>query len=161
MALTVIILFILASLSFVIMDELRFHFARVFGKIIPEKYYSWWNPVISWENKYHFKNNFLRFIFSTVLVWTTDAWHFFKFISLSSLFLIILLFENKDLSWWQYLIELAVVHLIFGFFSESFWWILAWLSEKVKNRSDKKRKKNDNRKEGTGDDTCLAAISDN
>jgi len=159
MALTVIILFILASLSFVIMDELRFHFARVFGKIIPEKYYSWWNPVISWENKYHFNNNFLRFIFSTVLVWTTDAWHFFKFISLSSLFLIILLFENKGLSWWQYLIELGVVHLCFGFISETFWWLLSWIGDRL-SMSDKKHNSNDGRKKGTGNNSCMATIGD-
>lgn len=142
------ILFSLGVLANVTMDELRFHYSRFFGKIIPEKHQSWWNPEYSWQNKYRYlyKNDFLIWIFSTVLVWTTDAWHFFKMIFLSCFFLVMLLLENRDLIWWQYLIELVVVHAAWGLVSWFGWTVYGWLSEKQKYMSDNKTQYNDDRK---------------
>ena len=146
MLIFILILFSIGVLANVTMDELRFHFSRFFGKILPEKWFIWWNPSVSWNNKYNFRSDILIFIFSTALVWTTDAWHFFKMIFLSCFFLVILLLENRDLVWWQYLIELAVVHAAWGLVSWFGWTIYGWLSEKAKYMSDKKTRYNDYRK---------------
>jgi len=35
----------------------------------------------TWERKYYFKNKTLKYLFSTIFVFTTDIWHFGNFIS--------------------------------------------------------------------------------
>lgn len=35
----------------------------------------------TWERKYNFKNKTLKYLFSTIFVFTTDIWHFGNFIS--------------------------------------------------------------------------------
>jgi len=56
-----------------------------------QKKQNWFNPKISWKNKY--KNNDPKqgakfFGSTTFLVWTTDAWHFFQMIMLTSIQLV-------------------------------------------------------------------------
>lgn len=43
---------------------------------------SWWNTSESWGNKYTWNGNLPQWVFGSVLVWTTDAEHFFQFLSL-------------------------------------------------------------------------------
>ena len=71
------------------MDEIRFHWGRAFGKFIKAGtlLHKWMYPPISWKNKYRF--GVFNIFFKTVLVWTTDFWHFLKFVFLNSLFGII------------------------------------------------------------------------
>lgn len=64
------------------------------GNSIFEKYPkifnpNWWNPRISYKNKYKPKNKFIRLLTSTILVTFTDAWHTFQFLSYFPLFLAI------------------------------------------------------------------------
>ena len=35
----------------------------------------------TWERKYNFKNKTVKYLFSTIFVFTTDIWHFGNFIS--------------------------------------------------------------------------------
>ena len=85
------ILFVVAaSISEAIMDTLQFHYERSIFKFNPVKYNQlFWDASISWVNKWkdetYKTEKFLGS--STIFVFTTDAWHFFKF--LRNLFLFI------------------------------------------------------------------------
>jgi len=62
-----------------VMDILQFHFHSSIFSLMPNRYY--WDPVISWRNKYQDNDPLLgpRFPLSTTfLVGLTDAWHTFK-----------------------------------------------------------------------------------
>jgi len=133
MELLIIILGLVAVATNVIMDELDFHYDRFFKKLIPKKWDSWWNPSVSWRNKYIAKSRFLTFIFSTLLSFCTDAWHFFKALFLSSIALIVLLLENSALKWWQYGIELIAIGLCWGIVWELINGIIGAISDKLKN----------------------------
>lgn len=129
-----IILGIIVVIANVIMDELHTHYERFFQKIIPKKWDSWWNPSVSWQNKYIAKSRVLTFIFSTLLSFLTDAWHFFKTIFLTSAILIGLLLENDTLKWWQYGIELLAIGLVWGILWEGINGVISTISDKLKNR---------------------------
>ena len=91
-----------------VMDKLQFHYlSSIFSKFKNQKFY---NPKLSWENKWkwHYevkgghpvpvkKERFWGS--STIFVWTTDAWHSYKFIMLKFLFLSVL-FHN-EFTWWD------------------------------------------------------------
>lgn len=134
MLILIIVLGIIAVVSNVIMDELDFHYDRIFGKLIPEQWQSWWNPSLSWHNKYIEGSKILTMIFSTILVWTTDAWHFFKTVFLSCIIFIVLLFENCHLIWWQYIIEFIVLRLVWGILFEATLGIFGAIGSKLNKR---------------------------
>ena len=78
----VIALVILAAIFKAVMDKLQFHFEKSIFLTLGK----WWNPAQSWELKW--KNGDVRqgerfWLSSTVLAWTTDAWHFFQMLFLS------------------------------------------------------------------------------
>jgi hypothetical protein len=133
MVLLFIILGIVAVAANVVMDELHTHYERFFQKVIPKKWDSWWNPSVSWQNKYIAKSKILTFIFSTLLSFCTDAWHFFKMIFLTSAVLIGLLLENGGLKWWQYGVELLAIGLVWGIMWELINGIIGAISDKLKN----------------------------
>jgi hypothetical protein len=114
-----ILLFVIAVFSFATREEVRYHWDRLFAHWFPtgSAPEQWFNPAISWQNKY-FENDLLTFIFSTLLVWTTDFSHSLMFIFLNSIFMIFLLITEKGKKWWQYLIMLAVLNLAWGFVFE-------------------------------------------
>lgn len=118
----IILLAILICLCNCTQDEIRFHWERTFGKFIkPDTFlYDWTNPAVSWANKYFSQNVFVRFIFSTVLVWVTDLWHLLKFVIINAIFIIFLLLINEPFVWWRWIIELAVLNLCWGILFELF-----------------------------------------
>ena len=69
-------LIIISGISKAIMDTLQFHF----DQSIFRKLGSWWNPLISWVNKYRWfqGNKILTWLISNPFVLLTDAWHFFQ-----------------------------------------------------------------------------------
>ena len=74
----------LAGLTNGVCDTLQFHFGS--SKLSQKKNRLFWDPKQSWRNKY--KNGDPdqgpRFPLSTtLLVWTTDAWHLFKMFQLA------------------------------------------------------------------------------
>lgn len=81
-----IILVGIAGIAEAVMDKLIFHYEiSIFEKLKNKKY---WNPKISWENKYKEDLKTPKFIGSTtIFVFLTDAWHFFKFIRTLLLFI--------------------------------------------------------------------------
>lgn len=81
-----IVFIIISGCANGVMDTLQFHYSEsIYAEFKNQQY---WNPKISWKNKYKsdVEGNLLRplkpkFIGSvTFFVWTTDAWHFFKMI---------------------------------------------------------------------------------
>lgn len=98
----IIPLAILAIVANATMDEIRFHWDRIFDYWIPDHtaMYRWMCPHWSWRNKYVFRDNkFLTFILSSPLVFITDFWHFLKFIMLNSIYGIIILLIEVDMHW--------------------------------------------------------------
>ena len=78
-----------------VMDGLQFHFDRTPFSNAAYFDKQFWDPAISWKNKY--KNNDHKqgekfFASSTALVFTTDAWHLFKFLMLKCFALAVILF---------------------------------------------------------------------
>ncbi len=106
-----LILIILAAISEAIMDTLQFHYDKSIFKSNPKQYF--WNPLISWANKYKQDLKTPRFIGSTSLfVFATDAWHLFKFIRTSTIFIsigLIALITDKLLMVAFYVIVLRIV----------------------------------------------------
>jgi hypothetical protein len=89
---TIIALF-LAGICFAIMDTLAYHFKISVFKNLNETY---WNPDLSWRNKYKLRipTKGEKFPFSTtILVFLTDAWHFFQFVGYSCIILAIIFYE--------------------------------------------------------------------
>lgn len=82
MKILVIVLIVIAALSKAVKDTLNFHYGNsIFSKLQPEQ---WWNPSISWVNKYKSAQD-LRPKFwgsTTIFVMITDAWHLFDFIGI-------------------------------------------------------------------------------
>ena len=52
----------------------------------------WWNTPKSWVNKHNWKPSFL---FKTVLVWVTDAEHFFQMLSFVSVLIALLASQSN------------------------------------------------------------------
>lgn len=117
-----IILILVAAFGKGMMDKLMFHFYEIevpFIKNNPK----FWNPEVSWENKYHvFRKpnmydswvtkvllSFGRWLFMNPLVFLTDAWHLFQFIFLNAIFSTIALLSPHD-----FVISFLVSRLAFG-----------------------------------------------
>jgi len=83
----------LAGMCEAVMDSLQhFYDGSVFKS--PKFNENWWNPNDSWKNKWKDRNPDMgeRFLgSSTVFVFVTDAWHFFKFLSTTLITLAIVL----------------------------------------------------------------------
>ena len=135
MTLLIILLGIVACILNVLMDEVDHKYERFFGKIVPDKLDWWFNPAISHVNKWWANSWILDKLFSTVLVWTTDFWHFAKTIMLACIGLIIVLLENNSLCWWQYGIEVLVLSLGWFLVWEFINGIIGAMSDKLKNNT--------------------------
>lgn len=118
---------IVAGICKSIMDTLQFRYdSSIFSKM-SEKKQNWFNPKLSWKNKYKNRDPEQGPAFpgsTTFLVWTTDAWHFFQMIMLTSLqiacVLPIALVVNKYV--FLYTIAMLILSkLIFGVAFELFW----------------------------------------
>lgn len=110
-----IVCFGIAGWCEAVMDTLQFHFDFSIFSCFKNKYF--WNPRISWYNKYKNKDPLAgpRFPFSTTLfVGLTDGWHFFKL--LRNLFIVIgvfiLLYAIVGPIW--ALIYVVVARVVFG-----------------------------------------------
>lgn len=82
------LLIIIAGISNAIMDTLQFRYNSSVFSALSKKWQNWFNPKLSWKNKWKNKDpkQGPAFLFSTtMLVFLTDAWHFFQMIVLTSL----------------------------------------------------------------------------
>jgi hypothetical protein len=117
--------FILFGLFEAVMDKLQFHYKR---SIFKNYQSTWWDPKNSWKNKWKNgdKEQGERFLFSsTIFVFVTDAWHFFKFLRNicmhSGIFFLALEFCNV---WWAVGYALLTYVLRNIFFEKTFSWVL-------------------------------------
>lgn len=92
-----------ASLVFVaglaegVMDGLQFHYDK------PNQF---WNPDLSWRNKYKNHDPAQGKTFrGKYLVFTTDGWHLMKFTRNSTLFAAFTLKFGEKKKWWVYIVE--------------------------------------------------------
>lgn len=116
-------LVVLSALSKAVMDSISHGFSSsVFSNLNP----NFWDPKVSWRNKYRFNNYFLRLLFSTIFVMFTDAWHLFQFFAYKSIILAVGLStiipapEYVD-QWYVWAILLAIIHQsFFHFFYSAF-----------------------------------------
>ena len=115
----------IAGLCEAIMDTLQFHYESSIFYCFKKKYF--WDPKISWYNKYKNKDPLAgpRFPGSTTLfVGLTDGWHFFKL--LRNLFIVIgvfiLLYAIVGPIW--ALIYVVVARVVFGLVFTFFYYIL-------------------------------------
>lgn len=78
-----------AAMANAVMDALTTRYDRsVFARLSPEVQ-GWFNPGISWHNKWKNGERAQGEAFalsSTAFVFTTDAWHFFKFVTILCLY---------------------------------------------------------------------------
>ncbi len=111
----IIIFLILAAVFKAIMDCLQFHYSTSpFAKL---KKQNWWNPALSWVNKWKNGDPKQGERFpgsSTIFVFTTDAWHFFQMLFLTFMFLSIVFYIpmfNLSYSW---ILDFIIYRIIFG-----------------------------------------------
>lgn len=104
------ILIAIAAVSEAVMDKLQFHFDKSTFK--ENKNQLFWNPQESWKNKWKEDLKTEKFPgSSTIFVFTTDAWHLFKFIRTSCLFIGLPLLYGSGLS---IITSMILARIIFG-----------------------------------------------
>lgn len=96
------------------MDVLRYRYdTSVFNNWKAQ----WWiDPSISWKNKWKSKSKLGDLLFSTVLVWVTDMWHFVKMLMLVSMCFAISLHHVHT----NILLDVIILYLIFTSIFELF-----------------------------------------
>jgi hypothetical protein len=101
MILIIITLLFISAISKAIQDKLQFHYHKsIFIKL---KRQNWWNPELSWKNKWNWFPNskILTWLIANPLVAITDAWHLFGLIRDFSLFSTIPIISGN---WWLFLL---------------------------------------------------------
>lgn len=100
---------ICASIAWAVIDTLSHHyFVSVFNGLDR----MFWNPEISWKNKYKENLRDPKFFGSTsFLVWTTDAFHLFKSISIVCFILAVVSYRGFTAYW---LLDLAIYGAAFN-----------------------------------------------
>ena len=113
-----IILVALAGFFKAVMDKLQFHWHKSVFAINPVKYRDiFWNPSISWINKYEPGTNYKeeRFKFSTtLLVFLTDAWHLAQMGMTFLLFVGISMIGYNSDSFVTLLISVSIARILYG-----------------------------------------------
>lgn len=107
-----LLFWILAAVFKAVMDTLAHHFSSsVFVK------YDWdfWDPQISWANKYKDNKKWYGWINDTILVWITDAWHLAQMLMKTCIVLTIV-FYRPLLGGWDLLILTVIWGLVFEIF---------------------------------------------
>lgn len=115
-----LLLVLLSAIAKAVMDVIQF---KYYDSIFKEGNSYFWNPALSWANKYKNldpKQGPKFFLSTTVLAWTTDAWHLFQMIFLKSLVAghVILTLGVSD--WWVLWANLIAV-IGFGLVFELFY----------------------------------------
>jgi hypothetical protein len=109
------LLFVLAGICEAVMDKLQFHYdITIFKKF---KNQLFWDPKISWRNKY--KNGQPLdgekfFLSKTLLVGFTDAWHLFKLLRTLTIFAGIYFLFIPCITKYQCLMFVIIARILFG-----------------------------------------------
>jgi hypothetical protein len=116
----------LIAVCWAMLDKIRWNYqSTIFARIGSGFLQKWLNPALSQKNKWSFKSNVLKFVFSTMLVWTTDLWHLLKTILLFVIFYFLWKLEPESEWQWQVLIMFFVYGVSFEiiYSIDWFWWI--------------------------------------
>ena len=99
-----------SAISEAIMDKINFHYDK--SIFIEKTNQLFWNPIESWKNKWKEDLRTEKFIgSSTIFVFTTDAWHLFKFIKNTCLFIgLPLLFMGKI----NIILSMVIARVLYG-----------------------------------------------
>ena len=99
-----------SAMSEAIMDKLNFHFEK--SIFVNKENQLFWNPIESWKNKWKEDLKTEKFIgSSTIFVFTTDAWHLFKFIKNTCLFIGLPLLFMGELN---IILSMVIARIIYG-----------------------------------------------
>jgi hypothetical protein len=115
-------LILLAGAANAVMDSLQFHYEKSIFPLGPNdkllgKKRHWWDPRVSWRNKYKdgISSRGPAFLGSTtVFVSITDAWHLAQEIMLAAFALAIAWPIARDMKWWGILLVFLAVRVLFG-----------------------------------------------
>lgn len=124
-----IILGIVTVIANATSDEIKHHWDRLFAHWFPSGKDKWWNPSISWKNKYT-NNRFTTFLLSVPFVMFTDFWHLLKFITLNSVFGIVLSIARLQWGIWDYVVAILLLNIVWGIIFETVLGIYGALSDK-------------------------------
>lgn len=120
---TVSVCWILAAMCNAVMDVLAFKYKKsIFKNLDPE----YWNPSISWRNKYKNKRQDdgpAFFLSTTALVFVTDAWHLFQFLSNSLIILAVIMVFYTAFPytlWWHHVLVFIGMKAVWGMIFELF-----------------------------------------
>lgn len=113
-----------------LMDDLQFHYNRIRMKLML-KNPQYWNPEVSWENKYKWgegKPKLIKWLLKNTLVFITDGWHLCQFIFLNSLFVAVLLYtpiiKAPYMLFFNFLIYRMLFGLVFNIFYLYIWVVM-------------------------------------
>lgn len=129
------LLVIIAGIANGVMDTLQFHYGKsVFPQSVDENLlggsYQFWNPKVSWRNKYAGGDPQAGpafFLSTTSLVFLTDGWHLFQFLMLSAFQLAVILpfVHFLRLPRWVILAAMVPAKVLFGIgFALMYSWVL-------------------------------------
>lgn len=113
-----VFLVVLAGIFKAVMDKLQFHWHRSVFALNPVRYNPlFWNPTLSWENKYKIGTNYKveKFKFSTtLLVFLTDAWHLAQMSMTLLLFVGISMIGYSSDSFLELLLFVSLARILYG-----------------------------------------------
>ena len=108
-----ILLVAISGIFEAVMDKLQFHYGKSIFKMYKKQQY--WNPKLSWTNKYKDDLKTPKFLCSTTcLVFLTDAWHFFKFLRTLVRFSGLILIGFNSATIWMVILLSLVARIILG-----------------------------------------------
>ena len=96
-------------------ETLKHHYSQ-FNKVFPKANEHYWNPEVSWTNKYKdgdYQAGPKYAGSTTVLAWTTDGYHLARFTKNAMMLTTIALHPRENKKWKSYLLDIAVHTLVY------------------------------------------------
>lgn len=90
-------------------ETLKFHYNKFDSKFKAND--SYWNPEVSWRNKYNENQQPKYFGSTSFLVWTTDGYHLMRTVRNTATIVSIGLYDKKHKNW-KRIAQDVVVHLL-------------------------------------------------
>ena len=121
-----LLLFALAAVCNAVMDVLAHKFS---SSVFVRLNWTYWDPQMSWGNKYTDNNKWYGWINDTILVWVTDGWHLFQMLMKTSIVLAIVFYIPITHAWYW---DIILFTIAWGLVFELFYKYLLILRKKSK-----------------------------